>query len=518
MPNNRLFCLLVALRLGTVGFAQETASIRGVVRNALDGAPIARAHVSVQNGQRRYASLTDAAGNFTITGLALGSSHISADRVGFARNIQPQELELSGGQNKTGIELKLTPTGGITGTIFDPEGQPVQMAEVWALGPENEIRVTTDNRGHYRLGGLSAGKYQVKALVSSRRMPPETRSDGTQDVHYPAVYYPGVLLSKEATRVTVGPGQDTQAIDLRLVASPIIRVSGKILNAPPGRVAIELMYATSPGSEVGEEREAEPDGSFVLWGLDPGKYTLKASVGGGEDAPQSARVPIDVGTANIDGIELRVVEPLEIAGRIVFEDEQARAKASPPQNAPPEERTMHVMLQPLNEGNTLQVPVGADSTFHLEKVPPGRYRMATNAFGSIFVRSMNWGGVQVDGNILDTQNGSVSSDLVLTISGKTTQIHGTVTNAKGPVPNATVHLLVDGTAVSDLELFTNEAGKYFLGDLPPGIYGILAIDGSIEDLRFLDSSFSDYEDSMVKVEVHSGDNITQDLKLAVATK
>jgi hypothetical protein len=519
MKNRRQLTLLSGVCFSALAFAQDAASVSGSVVNSLTGAAVARAHVSLQNGQKRFGALTDGSGNFTITGLSPGESFVTVDRTGFARILQPKNVHIKAGEKTTGVELKLTPTGGITGTVFDPDGQPVQSAVVEVVGSDGEFRANTDNRGHYRLGGLSSGKYKVQASLPSQQLPPEIRSDGTKDVHYPPVYYPGASSSKAATRVTVEAGQDTPAIDMRLIASPIVRVSGRVLNAPPGPVAIDLSYWTGPNGEIGEEHEVEPDGSFIVWGVDPGKYTLKARTEGGRDAPQSATLEINVGTSNVDGIELRVAEPLAISGRIQFEDEQARAKAAPPKDLPPEEQTPHVILQPVSEGSTLSAPVGPDSTFQLEKVPPGRYRVSPGVFGAVFVKSLSWGAIQVEGNLLDTQNGSANSELVLTLSAKTAQIHGTVTDSKGPVPNASIHLMVDGQELEDVP--TDEAGKYSFDEVAPGTYSILVLDKSPDEPAFFNafqSDLSDYEDSMVKIEVHSGDNLMQDLKPAKVTK
>ncbi len=109
---------------------------------------------------------------------------------------------------------------------------------------------------------------------------------------------------------------------------------------------------------------------------------------------------------------------------------------------------------------------------------------------------------------------------MLTLSAKTAQIHGVVTDSNRPVTNASIHLFVEGNDVEGLS--TDEAGKYSLDELPPGTYSILALDHSTDEPAlwnaFGGSDLSDYEDSMVKIEVHSGDNLTQDPKLARVTK
>ena len=65
-----------------------------------------------------------------------------------------------------------------------------------------------------------------------------------------------------------------------------------------------------------------PDGSFEYWRLDPGEYRLRAEWNGADGSHvRSGAVKIAVAESNIDGLELRVLPDLEIAGRL--EDRRA---------------------------------------------------------------------------------------------------------------------------------------------------------------------------------------------------
>ena len=72
----------------------------------------------------------------------------------------------------SGIVLAMTPTGSISGRVYDAEGEPLGKAQVEVMRPVYkdgqrmltivEI-VASDDRGEYRLFWLPPGRYYVAA-------------------------------------------------------------------------------------------------------------------------------------------------------------------------------------------------------------------------------------------------------------------------------------------------------------------------------------------------------------------
>ncbi len=241
------------------------------------------------------------------------------------------QIELRAGQ-KESYDLTLTPLGGIAGRVLDADGEPVQLARIIAEGSDTEANATTDSKGQYRVGGLAPGKYRIRASLLTPPLPPETRTDGSRQIHYSATYAPGVLARKGAARVAVPAGSDAVGIDIRLAATPLVKVSGKVLDVPAGKTFVQVTDSTSRFGSIGSMEKLKADGTFVIWGLDAGKYTLQATLNGvGGNGPQSAPLDIEVGTSgDIEHLELRMVAPFDIAVQPRFEDERAKA---PPQTA-----------------------------------------------------------------------------------------------------------------------------------------------------------------------------------------
>jgi hypothetical protein len=67
-----------------------------------------------------------------------------------------------------------------------------------------------------------------------------------------------------------------------------------------------------------------PDGGFTFGGVTPGDYTLRASLPGAQD--ESASAEITVTTADISDVQVTVVKPSMLRGRVVFE----RGDVKPP--------------------------------------------------------------------------------------------------------------------------------------------------------------------------------------------
>ena len=114
-------------------------------------------------------------------------------------------------QRVTNLEIKLWRAAVITGRVLDPEGEPVPGAEVRAYGiysrhgkpvTRERGRTRTDDRGKYRIFGLPARRYIVRAW------PPREESPAGQLYAGAATYYPNGLTPSEALRLELGWGQE----------------------------------------------------------------------------------------------------------------------------------------------------------------------------------------------------------------------------------------------------------------------------------------------------------------------
>jgi hypothetical protein len=414
--------------------------------------------------------------------------------------------ELKDADTRTGIEIKLNPTGAITGRVTDADRQPVEGAAVQAEGAGAGEYSTTDEQGQFRIGGLPPGRYRVRAshgdIFGGR---PEVRTDGTVEVHNAASYYPGVLMQKEAGTVVVRAAGETPGVDIQFVRVPFVRVSGKVLDMPRGAEDKSIMLWQGTG---GFGTELKPDGLFEIWRLDPGKYRLNAEW----KAPDGRTVDttgadIEVAGSNIDGIELRVVADSNIPGRLEFEDDRVKRMMENLLPGP-----MVQLSQIGAEAVNVSAPqVGRDGTFSLEKVPAGKYKLSLGD-DKEYVKSMRLGSTAIEGAVLDLSNGSGGADLAVLLSASTGSISGIVTDDKGNAAG-TVVVLTEAGEETDFEPRRATAGAdgtYTFANLPPGTYKLVAVEEN--DPATQGNDVLGYENLMEIVEVGVGEKATKDLK------
>ena len=529
---------------------EQPASVAGVITNSLTGEPLLRAHIQLQlvgaggPGNQSYGAMTNSEGKFSITKMPPGHYMIMMDRIGFVVPLntagnRSSDITLGAGDKKDTLKLTLTPVGAITGRVLDADGEPVQNASVLAEGATGNMNSTTDDKGEYRIGGLRPGKYRIKATPQALPFPPEIRSDGTTDAHYSPSYYPGVLTAASATRLQVQPAAQLAGMDIRLVRTPIVTVSGKVTGAPEGakNISIQVQRPSASGFGGSSGSQAKPDGTFDLWRLDPGKYTLTASIfSPGGMRMQSAPVDIEVTSANIEHLELRMVAPFDVTGEMRFDDEQARRPQQPPaqpgqaqgqgqgqngaQAAPPPAALRRITLRPAS-GNMLpqtMADVGADDTFQFEKLQPGLYHVALS-WSPVYVKSVRVGSTETEGDLLDLRSGPAGA-ITIAASSVTGQVSGTASDSKGPVSGALVALVPepDGRQFFRTAM-AGQDGTYTIPNIPPGKYKLLVADDDFNmGTARTGNGLEDYADIMASVEIHPGDHLTKDLKARATAK
>jgi hypothetical protein len=511
------------------------ASVSGIVTNSLTGEPVLRAHVALHSSaigpdglSQTYGALTNQEGRFTITQLPPGRYVASADRIGFV--MLPKTVSalnfnfpLAAGDKKEDLNLTLTPAGAIMGRVLDAAGEPVPNALVRAEGSEGGETAATDEQGRYRIGGLRPGKYRVHATPRSSQFSSEVRTDGTEDIHYSATYYPDSLARASAGRLEVQPAAELSGIDIRLVRTGILSVSGKVSGMPGG--------ATHTGIEMTREGEngysgpqviVKPDGSFTISPMDPGKYTLAAvsySQGPLHNL-RSAPMEIEVAGANLEHIELRMIPPFEVPGQVRFDDERARLpqqrparQSQPPAAQPPvPPRQIHLRAVTGFAGSALAAEIGADDSFTLENVPPGRFHVMLS-WGPAYVRSVRIGSAETEGDILDVRNGP-AGPVTIAVSSLMCQISGTVNDSNGPAANTRVVLVPEaGSGRSFQSASVKADGTYSFMALPPGKYKLAATDADFNPNRYEPGvALEGYEDVAESIDLRPGDKITKDLK------
>lgn len=497
----RLFCALLPALAALA--QQPTCSVEGQVFNAATGEPLRKVQIllrpAASSAQAPYAALSNAEGRFAIGGIPAGRYLLMASRANFvrpefeghARGRGSATLALSPGQRLQEVTVRLTPHGVIAGHVLDEDGDPVPNAAVHALrrGYVQGRRTllpsassTTNDLGEYRLAGLAPGRYYVSAAhrpVPAALMAPPEQGHAT-------TYYPNTVDAAAAAALPVFAGNTLRGIEITLLTARTVSVSGRV-TTPAGIASRNVQVFLSPRGTLRRESQnarVQPEGSFEVRGVTPGSYTVAAHLYL-DGKRYTASLPVEVGGADIEGIELEMASGVEIAGRVRVEgDGELRAPG------------LRVVLQAVGDA-PLTASMGGlvqeDGSFALTGIDPGP--AAVHVFGlpeNHYVKSVRLGENEWTEGTVTVSAGAGPLDVLL--CGKAGQVEGVVLDDKQqPAPGATVVLAPDERRRSRLDLFRTTAadqyGRFVIKGIAPGdykLFGWAEIEhGAVQDPEFL---------------------------------
>ena len=541
-------------------------SLAGVVVSE-HGRPVKGARVSLGGGAVSRTEISGTSGEFLFDKLPEGRYSINASRARYLSGSFGQKkpersgttIQLADAEQKKDLKVTLFAGSVITGIVFGDDGEPVQNAQVRALkySMRTGVRrlqstngVSTDDRGVYRLYGLTPGEYVIAATSNSQDSGLQMNFEmalATEraPVAFAPTYYPGAIAPSGAIAVTVTGGEERQGIDITLMRVQTSTINGMIVSASgalPQRVTISLQPVDEAAQGLAlSSARVTPDGRFTLRAVPPGQYNVVArsttsvrvsmpgaaiAGAGSQEVMTSQTVSTGRTLILVDGSALNgVIVTLDggrsVSGRVVFEGGMPpdlnrtrmtasvqMALGSPSANMPPPP----------------PAPVMADGTFKITNVAPGRYTLRVSGVQNYSMKSS----MVRDRDSLDypfeVENDDVADGLVTLAAGLApTELSGTITDQTSQ-PAVDYTIVVFG---SDQRFWTPGSrristarpatdGKYTVRGLPAGDYQIAAL-GDLEpgmqyDLEFLKALLV----ASTRVTLGEGAKVTQDLRITVS--
>jgi len=439
-------------------------------------------------------------------------------------------MTLAPAQKMKDITFKMVATAVITGRVLDGEGEPVPGASVEAISEKGGIiqqmmnpgrDAQTDDRGEYRIHGLSPGTYTVRATsqneesfyaraISSRA--------GELEPARQTTYYPAAFEESQAARLELKAGQELTGIDIRLLETPGITVQGRVTLAVAGKTSSQTMVTLMDAKfrRGGMERMARvaEDGTFQLKNVAPGEYILMAMAMDMSDPmnPLRTQKRLEVGTADID-VDMVIGAGAEVKGRIVFEA-----------MTPPELGRMMVYLrgedfESMLGGGFAQVKKEEERfTFTAGPLQAGRYHAGVHGLPEgAYLSEVRVGGRDMSRTGMEIAGLSLGDvELIVRADGGT--VEGQVLD-KENLPASGVYVFLSdeekthGGYGSSEPAATDQLGRFTIRGVRPGNYRVFALAQPDEDEMRTHEFLKEHEKKGVAVRVERSGKHTVEVKL-----
>lgn len=470
----------------------ERCRLEGQVVNFVTGEPVRKALVTVRVfnivgvDSDLFDTGTDSAGHFALDNLSPGSYSLTAERTGFQPTVYPKRrpgsretLVLAAGDHKTDLVLPIVPLAVITGRVTEEDGDPVPGVIVSAMAYDYTDRgrqlvarnnARTNDLGEYRIYGLRPGRYYVLAVPPPNRSFAERRPPAVPGLA--AAYYPAAEPSS-ASVLRLTPGQQLGGIDIALPTGKLPVLCGRVVKPDAaGDVRVQLIQHTNGGSSTTTLSVDDPEGKFVMRNITEGSYVIGASYRVGERQFE-ARMPLEVGKEDIEGIELRAIPPFNLGGQVRIEG-SARVRIS----------DLRVLAESDHDFPS-PATVADNGAWTLRGMTQGLYHLnvLSPPAAGLYLKSIRLGTADILDSGLDFTAGPAGGEISIVLSANGGRIEGTVENENSePVPGGMVTLVPDGPATPfrRQRLFksttTGDGGVFRFRGVTPGTYRLFAWD------------------------------------------
>lgn len=451
------------------GSAAGGAKFYGAVMDAITGAPIGGASVSVQRDRKEWnpnspASVTDVSGAFRLEGVGGKWPFLVCRAEGYARAVQPLSMA---DPSSFRVDFLMQPGAAVIGTVLDASTEaPIPGAGVYAqpldAGEEMQAyRSVSGEDGTFEIPGLAFGSYRL--TVRARRLG--------------YVFHPD-----DAVTVTLSPGDPLQSAAFTLTEGAVVEgqvlntqsetVSGAKVSVVPARLlqtVVDQVQSETVEGFAEWQVVTDGEGRFRVPGLDfDQEYRLRGVAPG---YARSVTKPFAIAAGESPRqMSLVLLTGSRIAGQALLENGTPANKR---------QISLYPELDSMVEGRAASresTISGADGSFLFEHVAAGTYRIgpvATTATENI-LNQESMSSVTVDGlspvagiKITLQDGAQQSADGVLA---------GTVLDPAGePVLDARVEARPMDDPGTVFDARTGRDGNFEIAELPGLVFNLAVV-------------------------------------------
>jgi hypothetical protein len=490
--------LLTTLPAGAEEQAPPAYRISGVVVDAVTGAPVAHAELSISVGPDETKTTAGEDGRFVFQGLEAAKYPLFATAQGYVREGYNQHggfqtaVVVGSEIDSEHVIFRLHRQVIITGRVTDEHGEAVRQAQVMLFGTEStsgrharfvQAQMQTDDLGEYRFVRLPPGKYYVAvegrpwyAQTGFSYLPEQEghsfRSlnrgpsrDPSLDVVYPITFYPGLTDEQAAGQLNLTAGDKVEA-NVQLQAVPAVHV--RLTNLPVGEIAIQIaatekLFGTLD-MELGVASAQISPGEYEVAGLPPGEVKVVVNQGGSQgSSSRTIRTNVSEGET-LDGAGAGATA--NVSGRVIFPAGEANPVRGQVSLVGEDTQGASAMLE-------------KDGRFSFASVQDGVY----NVFVNLPVSDEYVGGVYATGAKASgreiTIAGAGDVQLSITMGRGVGQVTGVAKVDGKPTADVMVLLVPESgqNLEEDYRLDQSDSdGTFALGGILPGRYSLVAIE------------------------------------------
>jgi hypothetical protein len=479
--------------------ATGTARISGRVIAGEAGLPLRRALVRVHGEalpETRIAT-TDENGRYELKDLPAGKLFITASKAGYVGMTHGQRrpdeggrpLEVREGQRVDGINFNLSKGAVIAGRIADEFGEPIAELPVSVLKyryidgrrqltPAGGPPSRTDDLGRFRVFGLAAGDYYVKA-AGQTGMFMGAQSDDRSG--FAPTYFPGTPSLGEAQRIRVGAGEELSAINFSVLQARTSRINGLVIDSQGqpvsrGFIMVQESPKGMPFFTMSGGGGIRPDGTFTISNISPGEYVLHVNLGMGSEDAESASVPVTVASEDIDGLTIVTSRGTRISGQVMFQ-------TAPADSVKPAEFNFFASaIEPVSPMRGMILKVNDDWTFETRLHEGPVLIRGTKLADGWLLKAVLHHGSDVTDTGIDIDSGSSVDGVELVLSNRISTVTGTVIDERRQLaPDYVVVVFAADPArwgQSSRHVFAarpTQQGRFEITKLPAGQYLAAAV-------------------------------------------
>jgi hypothetical protein len=437
---------------------------------------------------------TDQEGHYRLTDVPAGTYQVAPVAPAFVVsdiNSRNQTVVILEGESVEGIDFALVRGGVITGKVTDAEGRPVieQRVNLFSANqPPNPRDPTqlypitsaqTDDRGIYRMFGLTAGRYKLAAGEGANGFFYDAVGRGPS---YKETFYPDVTDPAKATVLEVTEGSEATKIDITLGnAAQTFAAGGHIIDGETTqpvagiRLGLQLIIDPQRRTYVSASIISNSLGEFKAENLPPGKYEIFVAPQPDSDV-RSEPVTFDILDQDVNGLVVKTAKGgASLSGNIVIENTDDKTVLATLTQLRVQG---YVQNQTGNPSMGHTASINSDGSFFLNGLESGAAYLSLGAQDRNLLKGFIVSRIERDGIVqprgIEIKTGDQITGVRMVINYGSATVHGIIKAENGELPASArffVRVTKAGEKTSNIRPpQVDSRGHFIMEGLPGGVY------------------------------------------------